>query len=143
MARDEGSLRRELLDLAAQLAPGWAASVSLMQGRLTLELAHPLSPGARWVLLPARDVTVEVRAVREWLHNDDEIISVNQAPSDVPHVRLLRGLRQLARSFQWSSLACRSLGNLLHSEGLLTDAEAAWFRGFTGVGAPYVMLDMH
>lgn len=136
MANGDLNLSAEFVDLAARLASCWAASVASEQGRVRLQLSHELSPGAHWVVVGNHEVAVELSLVREWLRNDEEIIAIAHAPMAVPHARLLRELRLLARGFQWSNLACRSLATLLQSESLLTEEEAAWFGVFTGIGAP-------
>lgn len=135
----QADLAAELQAVAVRFAPRWSTRVVVdRRAALALELIHPLSFGLEWRFNKSAIEDVDLPPVEAWLQDTPEIQAINDAPLAVPHVELLRGLRSTAKAFDWDNTVCRHLGQLLHVSGCISADEAAWFRGYTGRGAPMI-----
>jgi hypothetical protein len=117
------TLQREIEDRLSE--NGWTveATVSQMAPRFSVSFEHPLTSD----VVLSLDSEQDYRGAVERFLASPEFDVVAKAPSDTPHARLIRAIRENAKGMDWPPSVIERLALILGLEG--DSAGAAWSLG--------------
>ena len=114
-----------ILRLQRLLAPyGWSITLGTFKPTLfSIVFEHPLTS----------DVILSADSEKQTMHDNidrfldqPEFDRIRQAPPGIPHAQLIRAIRENAKGLEWPESVVERLALILETQGLLTEAEAAW-----------------
>lgn len=130
------ALVAEAVQVARARVDRWTVRALVRPGRPAVEFIHPLSAGLQYVFAVGAPAGGELARFAAWMESNRELGDIEASPADAPHSSLLRALRELAVVHGLGNPVCADLIGKLYGVLSLTRDEAAWFRGYTGEGAP-------
>lgn len=119
---------RSIEQLRDLLEPdGWTVSFGARErfpDNRVIGLSHQLTSSRDFVLLPGDDID----GVAHGILSHPEIGRIKSRPEDVQHGELLGRLRMIAEGWRWEADALGSIGSVLRSVGVISEAEEDWLR---------------